>query len=209
MITLTIPGNPISRVSPKFSRKGTYDPQSHLIHAAKFHVLEQVNHLNYLPFLKDIPIEIELNYYFMVSRGKENLMKWGLLDHIETPDYDNLTKFYTDVVKKIIFTDDRQIHIAHVNKYYSDNPRTQIIIMPKQPSISEKIKEILSMISPEELKEINSSLNLIEDEMEIFDHIDFKKVAIAICELAEKHAENLRKINKKFPGYAKILRDEK
>ena len=216
MIKVTLPGEPIRRISPYFSRKGTFDTQKHLLHAAKFQVLDQIGRDHSLPLAKEVPIEIELNYYFPIPKGRENLFYWGLLDHIDTPDTDNLCKFYLDVLKKIAFEDDRQVHHVHAKKQYSENPRTEIFIMPKKPECSDQVKEVLSIVAPSDISNISDYLCAISDwcsknenpyQLRENGVIDYEEVAYAILELAEKHADNLKKINKKFPGLAKILKE--
>lgn len=218
MIKITLPGEPISRVSPTFSKYGTYDRQKHLMHAAKFQVLDQIGRNPAFPFTKDIPIELELHFFFPIPKGKENSFSWGLVDHIDTPDWDNLSKFYCDVLKKIAFEDDRQVHVSKTKKEYSQDPRTEIHIMPKKPACSDKVKEVLSMISTQEISSLSGYLSAIsewclnnENPYHLKDddiNIDYEEIALIILEFAEKHADSLKKINKKFPGLAKELQEK-
>jgi Holliday junction resolvase RusA-like endonuclease len=209
MIHIILPGEPIRRISPTFSKIRTYDSQKHLLHAAKFQTLDQTKRYA-VPFVSCVPVEVELNFYFAIPKGKENLFHWNLLDMIDTPDADNLCKFYLDVLKKIVFEDDRQVFRITAKKEYDENPRTEIYIVPKKPDCDEKVKEVLSIISPDQFCELSADLSYIADFKKInsinFEE-DFEHIAFLICEFAEKHAENLRKINKKFPGLAKILKE--
>lgn len=217
MIKIILPGEPISRVSPTFSKYVTYDKQKHLMHAAKFQVLDQIGRNPIFPFPNEVPIELEMNYFFPIPKGKENLFYWGLLDHTNTPDTDNLTKFYGDVLKNIAFVDDRQVNIIHAKKEYSENPRTEIYILPKKLDCSDQVKEVLSSISPQEISSISEYLSTIsewclnnENPYHLKDdniNIDYEEIAIIILEFAEKHADSLKKLNKKFPGLAKILKE--
>lgn len=208
MIKIILPGEPIAKMRPRFSRKGTYDPQHREKHASKFQVLSQVNKFA-VPFASCVPIEIEIDFYFSIPSGKENLHRWDLLYHTSKPDYDNLEKWILDVMSGIVYNDDRQVIQCTTKKKYCENPRTEIYIMPKKIACDDNVKEVLSIINPDYFCELAAELAYIADnrpgQMQLDQ--DFENIAFLICEFAEKHAENLRKINKKFPGLAKLLKD--
>lgn len=207
MIKITLPGEPISKDRPRFSRFGTYDPQKPQKQAAKFQVIDQLKKYPRLPFPAGIPIEIDMTFYYSIPTGMENIHSWGLLDHTKKPDYDNNEKWILDVLSGIVYEDDRQVCKAQAKKEYSENPRTEIEIMPKNPKCSDQVKEVLSMISVSRLTEISCELAYIADQIHVEDIVDFEEVAFLILEFAEKHAETLKKINKKFPGLAKVLKE--
>lgn len=214
MIKITLTGEPIAKMRPRITRKGAYDPQHSQKHACKFQVLSQINGRN--PFSNDIAIEIEMNFYFHCPSNKMNLLHWGIMDHVEKPDVDNICKFYLDVLNKIIYEDDKQIIQCIGNKFYSEDPRTEIKIMPKKPECCDQVKELLSLLPPSEISSISDILSSITDWCDKSENpyhltencnFDYDEVAFLILEFAEKHADNLKKINKKFPGLAKILKE--
>lgn len=215
MISITLPGEPIAKARPRFSRKGTYDPQSSLKHAAKFQVLSQINR-TFLPYTSNTPIEIEMNFFFPIPKADKNIFRWGILNHINKPDIDNCIKWICDVMNGIVYEDDRQVFSLVSRKEYSENPRTEIYIVPKKPEVSDQVKEVLALIPPSEIASIADILSCIahwsefhENPFHVSDNgtIDYEEVAFLILDLAEKHADNLKKINKKFPGLAKILKE--
>lgn len=214
MIKITLPGEPISKDRPRFSKYGTYDPQKPQKHAAKFQVLDQIRNYKNLPFSEDVPLEIEMTFYFSIPKGQENLFHWGLLDHTKKPDIDNCEKWTLDILSKIVYPDDRQVSLLHSGKEFSENPRTEILIMPKKPEVDDKVKEVLSIISPSYLVEVTQDLLHISDwcdkneNLYIADSPNYDEVAYLILDFAEKHADILKKINKKFPGLAKVLKDK-
>lgn len=217
MIKITLPGEPISKDRPRFSKFGTYDPQKAQQNACKWQILDQLKNYPNLPFPDHVPIEIDMTFYFSIPNGKENLFHWGLLEHTSKPDYDNCEKFTLDVLSKIVYSDDRQVSLSHSRKEYSENPRTEIHIMPKKPICSDQVKEVLSLIPPSSFGEIGESLSLISDWCTKNENpyhcnenstIDHEEVAYLILELAEKHADTLKKLNKKFPGLAKVLKEK-
>ncbi len=206
MIKITLPGEPIRKISPTFSKFGTYNKQKPLLHATQFQVLDQIKKYPSCPFPSSVPIEIEFKFYFSIPSSKENLFDWGLLHHLDTPDVDNNCKFYCDVLKKHVFEDDRQIERVIATKSYSHDPRTEIHIMPKQPECSDQVKELLSIVPPSEVSEISAYLSSIsewclksENPFHAYEDgiIDFEEVALTILEFAEKYADTFKKINKK------------
>jgi len=140
-----------------------------------------------------------------------------LLDHAKKPDYDNVEKFILDVLSGVVYEDDRQVYKAQAKKEYSENPRTEIFIMPKNPECSDQVKEVLSMLPTETFVDIATQLsNIVELDLAMSNpyhmqktiHTDYEEIAYLILEFAEKHADILKKINKKFPGLAKVLKDK-
>lgn len=208
MIHIILPGDPIAKMRPRITRKGAYDPQHSIKHAAKFQVLSQVNRLP-VPYASCVPIEIEIDFYFSVPKGKENLHQWDLLYHISKPDYDNCEKWILDVMSGIVYEDDRQVFRCTTKKHYDENPRTEIYIVPKKSNASDQVKEVLSIISPDYFCELSTELAYIADSRPGQASIEpnFERIVFLICEFAEKHADNLKKINKKFPGLAKVLNE--
>jgi hypothetical protein len=49
------------------------------------------------------------------------------------------------------------------NKYYSEDPRTEILIMPKKPECCDQVKEVLSLVPPCEISSISEILSCIAD----------------------------------------------
>lgn len=201
---------------PRFSIKGTYDPQKVQMNAAKWHILSQIKRDN-LPFPPDIAIEIEFNFYFSCPKDKINMLHWGIMDHVQKPDTDNLVKFYADILNGIVYHDDKQTVQMVASKFYSENPRTEINIVAKKPDCSDQVKEVLSLVPPCEISSISDILSCIAEwcdknenpcHLSEKGYVDYDEVAFLILELAEKHADNLKKINKKFPGLAKVLKEK-
>lgn len=216
MIKIILPGEPISKDRPRFSKFGTYDLQKPQKNACKWQILDQLKNYPNLPFADHVAIEIEMIFYFSIPKGKENLFAWGLLEHTHKPDYDNVEKFLLDVLSKIVYSDDRQVSVAHARKEYSETPRTEIYIMPKKPECSDQVKEVLSLLPTKDFVDIATQLNnIVELDMSVKNpyhltksiHTDYEEIAYLILEFAEKHADSLKKINKKFPGLAKILKE--
>lgn len=62
------------------------------------------------------------------SQKKRREMESGLIRPTKKPDVDNLTKVVCDALNKIAYRDDAQVVDAQVSKYYSDQPRIEVIM---------------------------------------------------------------------------------
>lgn len=82
--------------------------------------------------LINTPAEIIINAYIeMPSRVTPDeviLFEGKVLDIIDMPDYDNIGKAYTDMLKNVLIIDDDIFHRGEINKFYSVMPRVEIII---------------------------------------------------------------------------------
>ena len=82
--------------------------------------------------LINTPAEIIINAYIeMPSRVPPDeviLFEGKVLDIIDMPDYDNIGKAYTDMLKNVLIIDDDIFHRGEINKFYSVVPRVEIII---------------------------------------------------------------------------------
>jgi Holliday junction resolvase RusA-like endonuclease len=76
------------------------------------------------------PLIVNLNFYVLIAQSM-GITKRKLIDgklHAVKPDLDNLCKFVLDACKSILYTDDAQICQISMNKVYSLDPRTEIVI---------------------------------------------------------------------------------
>lgn len=77
-------------------------------------------------------LSVEMTFYRPIQKSgtiKEKQGKRdGLLRPIVTPDVSNYVKLVEDALNGIVYKDDSQIVELIARKYYSDDPRTEIII---------------------------------------------------------------------------------
>jgi len=132
---------------------------------------------------------------------------WGLIPHNIKPDTSNLVKFYEDAANGILYRDDCMIVSLTAEKRYSDNPRTEINIMPIKTNAPEEI-QILSCISPYELEMLVHELDTISQMTKIADWEylyenaeKVKQTASILSKIADKYAAIFTKISKRCPGY--------
>lgn len=82
--------------------------------------------------LINTPAEIEIDAYMempkQVKPDEVILFESKVLEVVDTPDYDNIGKCYTDMLKNTLITDDDIFHVGIARKYYSVLPRVEIKI---------------------------------------------------------------------------------
>ena len=129
MIKFTVPGIPVAKGRPRVTRTHTYTPQ-------KTKDYEELVKWSFKSAYKDKPLEgpvridILLFMYIpkKVSKKRRAMKEAREILPIKQPDWDNMAKSITDALNKLAYQDDNQIVEAHVYKYYSTNPRAEIII---------------------------------------------------------------------------------
>lgn len=211
---IILSGEPIAKIRPRICRNYSYDPQEKLKNAAKWQILDQIKDVK-----KEFPISdcaVSITFYFYTSPrvGEENLCEWGLTENIFKKDLDNFCKFSLDVMNGIVYDDDRQVNKLTAWKKCSTNPRTEIIIMKEKQSISDKTKQVLCAFRPTLFVKMANDMKKLADQMLsntecAFTDEDFLDTALMICEFSENYASEVTKVNKKFKGFAKVLREEK
>lgn len=82
--------------------------------------------------LINTPAEIQIDAYMempmQVKPDEVILFEAKVLNVEDTPDYDNIGKCYTDMLKNTLITDDDIFHTGTVRKFYSVLPRVEIRI---------------------------------------------------------------------------------
>lgn len=164
MITITLLGDPIAQMRPRFSRRGgfmrTYDPQSSEKEKIKLMVLLQCDKIDHKPsdLTQETAYHIEMQFYTKTcdsaSKGQKNENSWNCTFNTHKPDIDNYAKFYLDVLNEIYWCDDSQIISLSAKKYFSKCPRTVIKIF-EYPKINmtPAVKKFISTIDPQDLRQ--------------------------------------------------------
>lgn len=79
----------------------------------------------------DGKVHIEYGFYFKPSsriKASQREKMYGQ-EHDEKPDIDNLIKFYNDLIKGIVFTDDKKVtRLVNPVKRWAKEPQTEIFI---------------------------------------------------------------------------------
>lgn len=154
---------------------------------------------------------LDMTLYIPIPKSDTNSVRnaklWGLIPHNQKPDSSNLLKFYEDAANSILYQDDSMLCHVSAKKKWSDNPRTEINIMPLKKSKTPEI-DILSLVAPKELYELAHLFLKLPKISEICAWEDLitedenrRTAAAILSEIADKYASKLQKINKKCPGY--------
>lgn len=77
-------------------------------------------------------IQMEITAYYGIAKSKSKkqkaLMERGILRPIKKPDIDNVVKVFADALNEIAYHDDTQIVELICNKYYSYEPRVEVVL---------------------------------------------------------------------------------
>ncbi len=216
MLKFILDGEPIAQMRHRTSGRKHYNPQSEIKKSIQWRIKHKCQLQGHKQPLEG-PISIEMIFYLDYprkrSRSDLNLFLWGCEKNTSKPDDDNMEKFYKDCLSKIVYVDDKQIISTKLEKHYSLQPRTEILVMEKKSILPEKAKKILEMINPDEFMALLDDLTNVGDSI-LLD--DLRKEAVAervqyeaackISEFADKFSPILTKISKKYPGIWKELR---
>lgn len=122
-LNLWIPGEPKTKLRPRFSRfkrfVRTYDSQSEERDTVKWQLRSRM--LGRDPL--DGPLRVDLIFIFPVPKSRRNRKE---IYHSVKPDIDNCIKWILDAGNEILWHDDKQIVNVYSIKIYGDNPRTII-----------------------------------------------------------------------------------
>jgi len=132
-VKFTIPGEPKGKQRPRVVSKGGF--------ARAYTPKETVNYENLVALSYQVqvgekkihgPIDATIIAYFSIpnsiSNKKKEMLKTETIPHIKKPDIDNIVKAISDGCNKIAFDDDSQIYNLTASKYYSENPRVEVIL---------------------------------------------------------------------------------
>ena len=135
-IKFTIPGEPCAQGRPRFSTLSGYvkaiDPAKSRNQKAFIKYLATTATKQQGWVYTYLPIHVEIIAYMGIPKSKSK--KWrtaaicGRERPTKKPDVDNLFKLVTDALSGILYNDDKQIVSCRVQKWYSEEPRTEVKI---------------------------------------------------------------------------------
>lgn len=222
---ITITGNPIANKRVRCGCLNGHghaynDPQQTIdMKAVRTHILDawnahfDSNKAQCESVLSAESFHVGFDFYIPIAKSESttirNLKLWGLIPCTDKPDWDNLGKLYSDCMTGIIFSDDKLITLGAVGKVkFSDNPRTEITIIPKQKyKMTTQVEAIYKLFSPNELKQFfeqtlkfskhydRYQTNLEEDSP--YRSVDLlSATAMHMIDFANAYADKLKKIAK-------------
>lgn len=212
--------NPFERKNKRFNRLIIYDPQDKQKKFVSKQIKAQLNayfdsenkeivkKASDLSFARSFVLEVCTYHPIPVSDSKaeKNLKLWGLRPHNIKPDGSNLLKFIEDCANKILYKDDCQIVKGSFFKKYSNNPRTEINIMPIESHEDKEMESILGIYGPVEISQLSFDCEKLckacaAIENDANHYLNLKTIALIISRIAESNADLLQKVTKKSPRY--------
>ena len=131
IIKFTIPGEPVSKGRPRFTRTGfAYTDKR----TAKFENLVRLAYSETYPdrIPSDAPVSLSVDAYFSIPKSWSKKKKADAADNIlrktTKPDLDNVVKSVSDGLNGVAWRDDAQICMLNSWKGFSENPRTEVEI---------------------------------------------------------------------------------
>lgn len=209
---IVIPGEPIAKTRPRFSRRGgfvtTYDSQSKLKAALKgslniFVNLELPD--NFEDYFK-LPLRVTFSYRMPIIKSDteaiKNAKEWGLKLPSHKPDIDNLVKMTADLCNGILWRDDAQIVELTASQIYSKNPCTIIEINTiSEVKMAVEHEKVFKLFSPQDVELMSADAERIYmsiPPVPLHDSELFQKQMAASAELlidfANEWADKLKKI---------------
>lgn len=134
-IRFTVPGQPFGKQRPKFSRSGqyvkTYTPDKTVNYENLVKIMYQQAAKGRM-FADDAMLDVRIIAYCDIPKSTSKKKKKAMLGHkirpTKRPDWDNIGKIICDSLNKVAYHDDAAVVDAQVRKFYSEQPRVEVII---------------------------------------------------------------------------------
>ena len=132
-VTFTVPGKPVGKQRPRFSRRSgrTYTPEK----TVNYETLARLSYQQQVdaePFERDRPLTLKLEIYQQipnsVSKKKRELMIGKKILPTKKPDCSNILKCIEDGLNGIAYHDESQIVKSYAVKYCSEYPEVKVTI---------------------------------------------------------------------------------
>ena len=134
IVKLVIYGEPKGKARPRYSRKAkrVYTPTDTVNYENLIRAAYWAKYGNVCVFPKDMPLDMRIRAYYEVPRSDSVKCRSkklaGAIRPTKKPDWDNIGKIAADALNKVAYYDDAQVVDAQIRKFYSNNPRVEIII---------------------------------------------------------------------------------
>lgn len=130
-----IPGEPQGKGRPRFARAGNYvrayTPEK-TVSYENLVKLEYQAQCKGIRFNDNAPLDVRIMAYYGIpksaSKKKQDAMRNHEIRPIKKVDVDNLIKIILDSLNAVAYRDDVQVVDCQIRKFYSDTPRTAVII---------------------------------------------------------------------------------
>lgn len=132
-VKFTILGEPKGKGRPRFCRNTGHaiTPKDTVNYETLVH-MEYVAQCEEFRFPDDAMLDMRIRAYYSipksVSKKKRAAMITGEIRPTKKPDMDNVVKIIADSLNQVAYRDDTQIVDCQCRKFYSDNPRVEVMI---------------------------------------------------------------------------------
>ena len=205
---IVIPGPPIAKCRPKFSRRSsyvqTYDPQGKLMGELRTLLrweMEKIDLKAPLSSQLSVSFSFHLPIADSLTEAKRNTKAWNL-DGFHKPDLDNLIKIW-DFANGILWIDDSQIVQLTAEKKYSENPCTIIEIIPIDIHMDKQTQAIIKLFSPDEMYQFRCDASLLANSIEEMKAAMVDDQALFLPPVAKQIIDFSKKYSKKLSKLAK------
>ena len=137
-VKFTILGEPQGKGRPRFCRNTGHaiTPKDTVNYETLVH-MEYVAQCEEFRFPDDAMLDMRIRAYYSIpksaSKKKRAAMIIGEIRPTKKPDMDNVVKIIADSLNQVAYRDDTQIVDCQCRKFYSDNPRVEVMIKTVEP----------------------------------------------------------------------------
>ena len=135
LIHFVVPGKPFGKQRPRVACRGkfskAYTPKETIAYenlVKLFYAQESKGEM----FPEDAELEIIILAYYEIPKSASKVKREGMLSGrirpTKRPDIDNVAKAIYDSLNKVAYHDDAAIVDSRISKFYSENPRVEVII---------------------------------------------------------------------------------
>lgn len=135
-ICFAVPGTPVGKGRPKFSRRGNYTTTYTPEKTVNFENLVKLSFMQAECKKLEGTLSAVITACFpipkSVSKKMRQQMEEGYELHSKKPDADNIAKSVLDALNGIAFDDDSQVAVLSVIKRYAVEPKTIVSIQERE-----------------------------------------------------------------------------
>lgn len=131
----TIPGTPFGKQRPRVVHNGNFSKAYTPKETVSYENLVKTSYSDIArgrKFQDDAMLDVRIIAYYPIPKSVSKKKRKEMLEHkirpTKKPDWDNIGKIICDSLNQIAYRDDAQIVDSQVRKFYSENPRVEVII---------------------------------------------------------------------------------
>ncbi|HHN8246670.1 TPA: RusA family crossover junction endodeoxyribonuclease [Clostridioides difficile] len=129
-VNFTIDGEPVGKERPRFNlaTKRTYTPNK----TKSYEELIKWLYQSKVKYYFEGYIKMTIRCYYSIAKSNSKKVKEQKRNNVlrpsKKPDIDNVVKIIADSLNEIAYKDDTQIVEVVASKYFSDEPRVEVIL---------------------------------------------------------------------------------